>query len=166
MDNRRQQMSVYRAVSYALAFVGTRYYWTDVKDRPSAGNDDPVLGFDCSGLASEVCRAVGWIGGYERLSSAQFLDRFPIIEGPPEAGDLLIFGNRATGEAYHTAIVVDHYHMIEAGGGYKGVDTDQEAAEQNAFVRIRPIEWRESERLAAVRPRNTQQGNIDVGAIR
>lgn len=56
------------AIRYAQSFIGVRYYWSDGTHQ-QAGNDDPVLGFDCSGLISEVLRGVGLLGGRERLSA-------------------------------------------------------------------------------------------------
>lgn len=45
----------------------------------------------------------------------------------------------------------DDLHLMEAGGGSRGVDTDYEAAKRNAFVRQRPVEFRENERVAICR---------------
>jgi len=143
------------AIRYAWSLIGSRYYWTD-GSKQSAGNDDPVLGFDCSGFVSEICRAVGWLGPYERLSSDGFLARFPRSTGSrPKPGDILIYGRRlddGTLDAYHVSFVVGPEHIIEAGGGGRGVDTDAEAAALNAFVRVRPIEFRSDEIIACVTP--------------
>jgi cell wall-associated NlpC family hydrolase len=143
------------AIRYAWSLIGSRYYWTD-GSKQSAGNDDPVLGFDCSGFVSEICRAVGWIGSRERLSSTEFLARFPRSTGSrPKPGDILIYGGRlddGTLDPYHVSFVVGPEHIIEAGGGGRGVDTDGEAAALNAFVRVRPIEFRASEIIACVTP--------------
>ena len=147
-----QDVSV--AIRYAWSLIGFRYYWTDGSQQ-SAGNDDPILGFDCSGLVSEICRAVGWLGPYERLSSDGFLERFLTVNEKPKPGDILIYGRELTGgrlDAYHVSFVVGPEHIIEAGGGGRGVDTDGEAAALNAFVRVRPIEFRSSEIIACVRP--------------
>ena len=148
-----QDLSV--AIRYAWSLIGFRYYWTDGSFQ-SAGNDDPILGFDCSGLVSEICRAVGWIGSSERLSSSDFLARFPRSKGrKPKPGDILIYGRRlddGTLDAYHVSFVISPEHIIEAGGGGRGVDTDGEAAALNAFVRVRPIEFRASEIIACVTP--------------
>lgn len=69
-------------------------------------------------------------------------------------GDLLFFGERQMGHEpliTHVGMMIDGLHFIEAGGGGKGTDTDNEAAVKNAFVRIRPAEWREDERVAICR---------------
>jgi predicted acylesterase/phospholipase RssA len=47
-----------RMVNYLRAFLGVRYYWPrwdqpgdNAENKPMVGNDDPVIGFDCSGFA-------------------------------------------------------------------------------------------------------------------
>jgi len=40
---------------------------------------------------------------------------------------------------------------VEAGGGRVGIDTDEEAASANAFVRLRPVTFRESELQLIIR---------------
>jgi hypothetical protein len=148
----RQREEVEMFCRYLFAFIGTPYYWSE--EGISNGNDDPVLGYDCSGLISEGCRAVGWIGGNERLSSKGFYERFPECHEAPASGDLIVYGSRQGGKVkpYHIAAVIDDYFIIEAGGGRRGVDTAEEQAARNAFVRIRPIEWRKKEIIATLRP--------------
>lgn len=146
-----------RAIKYAESFIGVRYYkGTGAPDSPITEGDDPVYGFTCSGLICEILRGVGMLGHRDRLTAIKIFRRFPGTEvaGPPKRGDLLFFGSRPAGaepEFVHIAMMIDDLHMIEAGGGKNDTDTDIKAAKENAFVRIRPVEFRESERVAICR---------------
>ena len=141
-------------IEYLLQFVGVRGYWSD-ETSEWTGGDDPVFGFDCSGLMSEAFRSVGWLKSHERLSSGGFLERFKVAEvsEPPCAGDLLVYGAvGANGRhPYHVAMAISPLQLVEAGGVSRGIDTDVEAAVKNAFVRRRPINFRQSERIAILR---------------
>ncbi len=150
-------------VEYLRRFTGVRYYWPSPEGgQPSAGNDDPILGFDCSGLVCEGLRREGAIGYTERLGSKQLLARFSglavwtrpetgYMHAPPfKTGDLLFYGTALDGVS-HVAVVADEWHLIEAGAGGKGTDTDVEAAALNAFVRERPLAFRGAELQAVVR---------------
>jgi cell wall-associated NlpC family hydrolase len=109
------------------------------------GGDDPVLGFDCSGLVCELLRSVGKLNLHERLSSQMIYERFhivcqPIPQDEIEPGDLLFWAsNRDERRIYHIAACIEPGYMIEAGGGNAETDTPEEAAARNAFVRIRPL---------------------------
>lgn len=124
--------------------------------RYGTSGDDPIFGYNCSGYCSDICRQVGWIGSNDRLSTDQFYQTFKdkIVDGPPQAGDLIVFG-KLTEEgkvtAAHMAFMVTDWTMAEAGAGDPGTDGDIEAANRNAFVRLRPVEWREGERLCIIR---------------
>lgn len=137
---------------------GIRYYSADGNDPNAqiAGDDDPVLGFNCKGLINELLRGVGLMGHSEnpavRTIYAKFQDK--AVKGEPRRGDLLFYGKIEPGkepDITHVAIMIDDLHMMEAGGGRRGVDTDFEAAKENAFVRMRPVEFRETERVAICR---------------
>jgi len=119
---------VAKLVEYLQRFIGTVYRW---------GGDDPVGGFDCSGLVSEGLRALGWLRWDERLGSGQFADRFHdlVVDDDPLLGDVLCWPG-------HVAVAVDERTMIEAGGGGPSTTTEGEAAKDNAFVRLRPISMR------------------------
>jgi len=57
----------------------------------------------------------------------------------PKVGVLVFYG---TEEATHVGICLNRKYMIEAGGGSSKVDTEKEAADRNAYIRIRPIDRR------------------------
>lgn len=118
---------------YAMSFIGQPYRW---------GGDDPVNGFDCSGLAQEILASVG--ADPEGDQTADQLHQLASKSWRPctidEVGGIAFYGNdeRAT----HVAIQIGGGLMIEAGGGGSRTITKEDAATQNAFVRIRPVKRR------------------------
>ena len=145
-----------RFIWYLEVFLKDRYYKGNGVTSFISESDDPIFGWNCSGLLSEGLRGVGMIGHRERLSVLEIYKRFAdkAVNSPPIKGDILFYGTMKPGaepELVHVAAMLDDYHIIEAGGGNGSVDTDEEAAKKNAFVRIRPVEFRESERVAICR---------------
>ncbi len=144
------------AIFYAKTFLGIRYYkGSGAPDSPITEGDDPVYGFTCSGLICEVLRGVGMLGHRDRLTAIKIYKRFidKAVKRQPRRGDLLFYGKMGPGaepELVHIAMMVDDWHIIEAGGGNNSIDTDIEAAKQNAFVRIRPVEFRANELVAVL----------------
>lgn len=144
--------SVSRVLDYARSFIGVQYvYGTD----PGRG-DDPIVGFDCSGLISELCRSEGVIRWNQRENSQGFYDRFkaryeiPLKLAKKKKGSLLFFG-KSKEDISHIAITEDTGILIEAGGGSSRTFTPDHAAKRNAFVRRRPIDYR-GDLVAAVYP--------------
>lgn len=120
-------------VEYARAFIGTPYIY---------GGDNPIIGFDCSGLVSEVHRAFGLIGYRDRFTSQYFYEKYaakfiPRTQGHIQRNDILFFGRE--GKVKHVAIAYNSDNMIEAGGGDEYTIDTSAAGKNDAFVRIRPI---------------------------
>jgi len=120
-------------VDYACEHLKIPYKW---------GGDDPT-GFDCSGFIQEVLAAVGYDpkGDQTAHTLYQELLKQGWEECSPEdlirEGSILFFGSKEL--ITHVSISYDAYHMIEAGGGNSKTKTLQDAINQNAFIRIRPI---------------------------
>lgn len=117
---------------YALKFIGQPYRW---------GGDDPIDGFDCSGLVLELLQSVGvWPKGVD--ANAQGIhDHFTGTVSEPGFGVLAFYG-KSTKEITHVAFCLGELLKLEAGGGGSHTVTRTDAAEQNAYVRIRPIKSR------------------------
>lgn len=116
--------------------LGTPYRW---------GGDDPVEGFDCSGLVIEGLQAVGILkdpGDWTADALAQrFADRRVYPDQELQPGCLLFWAN-SLGRITHVEIV---WHVvgervlcIGARGGGSRTETRQDAADQNAYVKVRP----------------------------
>ena len=119
-------------LDYVKHFIGEPYHY---------GGDNPMDDFDCSGLVSEVCRALNIIGRQERLTAQGLFDVFNSRnwQGPVAPSNILFFGKSVLAVS-HVAICseVDGF-MYEAGGGTSTTTTIESAAATDAFVRLRPI---------------------------
>lgn len=119
---------------YAISLLGTPYIWA---------GDDPIKGFDCSGLVIELLQSVGVLPrGYDNTAQGLYekFDREGIAS-ELGFGSLAFFG-KSLKEITHIGFMIDNFRMIEAGGGGSKTITLEQAAKHNAFVRIRPINWR------------------------
>lgn len=119
---------------YALALLGRPYHF---------GGDNPISGFDCSGLVSELLRASGIVQWNYRDCAQGIYDLFE-RNGSINAfgtGSLAFYGDNAKAIT-HIGFCLDQHSMIEAGGGTSETDTVDEASARDAFVRIRPIKYR------------------------
>jgi cell wall-associated NlpC family hydrolase len=116
---------------YIMKHVGLPYRW---------GGDDPINGYDCSGLVLEFLRAAG---AFPRAGDLRAQDLFNKYE-PAEEPDfgILAFYGKSSVEISHVGFCVSKKQMVEAGGGGSKTLTEEDAAKQNAYVMIRPINSR------------------------
>jgi cell wall-associated NlpC family hydrolase len=131
-------------IQYAMSFVNVPYLW--------AGNS-PLVGIDCSGYVCELLRSVGLVGIHEDLTAQELHDRFTATGtlGVRGAGVLAFYGHSVT-KVTHVAFMIDAYRILEAGGGGKAVTTGAAAAQADARVRQRLLEYR-ADLVATVKPR-------------
>jgi len=126
----RYEVSAQIAVEYIKRFIGLPYKW---------GGDDPMEGFDCSGLAIEMLKSVGHLTNNEDTTADGLMRMFPRVD-TPIVGCLVFFGK--PGKATHVGICLNSLEMLEAGGGGPGTVDVKEAMKSNAFIRMRPIKSR------------------------
>ena len=139
------------AMKVAWSYLGKWYKW---------GGDDPS-GFDCSGFVVETMKSVGLMGRKADATAAMlFMNTKEYIV--PAAllgeGDLLFFGNdlpstypgtnprevRVNGvrsEITHVEIAISRKFSIGASGGGSRTRTVDDAIRDNAFIKIRPINF-------------------------
>jgi len=119
------------SVRYIQRFIGTPYRW---------GGDDPMAGFDCSGLAIEMLRSAG-IFGNQYDNTAQGLAHFFNSKRTDKIkkGCLIFYGR---GKITHVGIAVNSERMVEAGGAGGNCKTVADAIQYNAYVRERSINSR------------------------
>lgn len=106
------------------------------------GGDDPILGFDCSGLVQELLAMIGMDPAGDQNAQAlyeHFKTRSAGIS--IDTGTLLFFG-KTLSNITHVGMALDPITMIEAGGGGSKTISEAAAAEQNAWIRLRPIKKR------------------------
>lgn len=121
--------------SYCLRLIGLPYVW---------GGDDPLRGFDCSGLVNEILEAFGAHpksgtdltaqGLYDALSKVGQYNSTNI-------GACAFYG-KTYSQITHCGLLVYPDIIIEAGSGTSNTKTVQDAIEQNAYVRFRPLNRR------------------------
>jgi cell wall-associated NlpC family hydrolase len=121
------------AVEYAWSFLGRPYRW---------GGDDPMEGFDCSGLVNEVLQGVGLLPHRTDFTADALWRRFGAWTlQAPVAGALVLWMNPA-GKATHVEMAISAKHTIGASGGGSATTSLDEAMRQNAFIKIRPFAYR------------------------
>lgn len=137
----RQRRKAKEFVDYLRQFIGIPYHYGDDESR----GDDPVGGFDCSGLVTEGLRAFGLLPNSARYSAQMLYDKFyrdlNRAETKPKNGCLVFYGT-GYDNVTHVAVCYDETSIIEAGGGSRLTKTEGIAAQRNAFVRMRNIDYR------------------------
>jgi hypothetical protein len=118
--------------------LGLPYRWA---------GDDPMQGFDCSGLMVELLQSVGALPRTGDWSASALAVAFPgrtqwHPPGTPPAGALVFWA--ASGQIIHVELVwriLDNGVPLTigaSGGGSATVDAAA-AARQNAYVKVRPL---------------------------
>lgn len=119
-------------LEYALQWLKTPYIW---------GGQSPG-GIDCSGLVIEILISAGVLPhGYDNTAAGLYedhkLDWPTLVHSQP--GGLVFYGRFGI---THVGLLIDHYRIIEAGGGGSKIRSVSEAWDARAFVRIRPWNYR------------------------
>lgn len=135
----------------AMSYLGLPYKY---------GGNNPITGFDCSGLVCELLKSCGVLphgadlnaqGLYDLLEKSGSVDRWGM-------GSVAFYGKDPL-NITHVAFCLDQYRMIEAGGGDRTTLTAADAAAKNACVRIRPIKYR-SDFMVVIKPDYARIGII------
>ena len=128
---------------YAKKWLGVHYNYGTTESR----GDDPVGGFDCSGLVTECLRAIGYLHNSDRFNAQGIYNLYAgrddtrmTIRGA-KTGCLAFYG-KSTTQISHIGIMLDDKHLLEAGGGASTTHDKKDSAIRNAFVRIRPYWYR------------------------
>ena len=119
---------------YMLAFIGTWYSW--------AGNSPD--GFDCSGFVVEVLKAVGLIkrGRWVDYTAQGLHDMFIDCKvSGPSFGCLALYWSRTGHRVVHVEICLDSALTLGASGGGSRTKTKEDAVRDNAFIKVRPINY-------------------------
>lgn len=112
-------------ITTALSYLGRPYVW---------GGDDPIDGFDCSGLVIECLKSAGALPRSGDWTAAQLYERFRRTTEPGE-GFLVFYGDPIN----HVELCLDETFSIGASGGGSETTTRENAIRQNAYIKIRPI---------------------------
>ncbi len=134
-------------LAYAMQFVGKPYGW---------GQEGPAQ-FDCSGLVQEILRSVGMDPVGDQTAQTLY-DHFE-KKGTWEsygAGSLAFYG-KSHNQITHVAMMLDKYRVIEAGGGGSKTLTQEDAARDKAYVRVRLLKYR-PDLIAVIKPQYVSIG--------
>ena len=117
-----------KAIAIAFHFLGEPYRW---------GGDDPLAGFDCSGLMIEILRSVGCLPRGGDWTAAQLATHWPRTEAL-RPGCLLFWASG--GAITHVEMVYQTAPLLTIGASGGGSKTTDRAAAiaQDAYVKIRP----------------------------
>lgn len=121
------------AVKYAWAHLGEPYRWA---------GDDPIQGFDCSGLVIEVLIAAGLLPHRYDTTAEGLHEKWEANTVPAAQAGCLVFWTNSLGRISHVEMAIDEGHTIGASGGGASTTDEEAAAQQNAFVKVRPIGYR------------------------
>lgn len=133
--------------SYAMRLTGLPYRW---------GGDDPMAGFDCSGLAQELLAAIGLDPPGDQTAQTLYSHfvRDGVV-GETGLGALCFYGADIS-KITHVGVMLNEESMIEAGGGGSKTTSLDAAIQQNAFIRIRLFNARK-DLVAIVMPKGLSQ---------
>ena len=113
-------------------YLGSWYIW---------GGSDP-RGFDCSGLAVEYLKSLGFLRESEDYTAAQLYKKFSHAASIlPSRGCLIFYHNRSN-KIIHVEILVNKSLSIGANGGGSKVKTVEDAMRHDAFIKLRPTNRR------------------------
>ena len=118
-------------VCESAKLVGLPYIW---------GGSSPVTGFDCSGLMVYLLQTfAGFPADFD--TTAQGLHKKYAKDKPIEPGDFVFYG-RSPSEVTHVMLALNDKWCIGASGGDHTTLTPEIAANQNAMIKVKPINYR------------------------
>jgi cell wall-associated NlpC family hydrolase len=116
-----------------LTFLSLPYKW---------GGDDPIKGFDCSGLIQELYAMIGLDPKGDQTAQGLYEFFKTRAKDNQRALGSLVFYGKSSLAITHIGMMLDDQTIIEAGGGTQHCNNLEDAARLNAFVRLRPYNHR------------------------
>lgn len=128
------------ATQVAMSFMGLPYVW---------GGDDPVAGFDCSGMCIEVLKSVDLLPRRGDWTAAGLWKHFAdnhncaVLRTQITEGCLVFWRGQDIRKIVHVEYALNEELCIGASGGGSTTDTRMDAIKNNAYIKIRPISSRQ-----------------------
>ena len=128
-DKEKQANKRKLAIKIAFEFLGRPYVW---------GGDDPIQGFDCSGLVVEILKSVGILSRVGDWTADGLYHQFEdkIVDIASEG--CLVFWFDENKKAKHVEICINNELSIGASGGGSKTKNLADAIRQNAYIKVRP----------------------------
>lgn len=120
-------------ILYALSFLGVPYKW---------GGSNPISGIDCSGLAQEILAASGLDKPGDQNAQAIYDNLLPISHSGVMGPGAFCFYGSDTEHIIHVTYAVNQFQCVGANGGGSNTLTQHDADKTNAFVKLRPVDYR------------------------
>lgn len=122
------------SIAYMMQFAGVPYIYM--------GNN-PMTGWDCSGMVCEWLKATGEIPYNADLSAQMIFDKYDrnSTSGIFTRGALAFYGEDVR-KISHIGLLINSYQMLEAGGGDSTTKTIEEAKKRGAMTRVRMVHYR------------------------
>jgi len=122
------------SIEVAKGFLNLPYRW---------GGNDPLAGFDCSGLIVEILQSVGIMArGLDYTANG--LSKLYAESDLMEPGNLVYWDWNGDGIYDHIEMIAfiddtGEVFTIGASGGGSATTSEESAISQDAFVKIRPL---------------------------
>lgn len=127
----------------AFQYLGMPYRW---------GGNNPVSGFDCSGLVQWLLRSAGIdpVGDQTAQGLFDIFEKKYGVTNVTKAGVICFYGAHIAAIS-HVAFCIDSFRVIEAGGGDHTTVSRDVAEKQGACVRISHVSHRK-DLVAKIQP--------------
>ena len=107
------------------------------------GGNDPLEGYDCSGLVVEMLQSVGIIGRNEDYTADDMFRKFPDTD-ILEPGTLVFWDWDGDGKMDHVEVIAlidddGQLYTIGSSGGTYATNSPEQASRDDAYIKLRPL---------------------------